>query len=177
MKAQVFILIVLITLCSSLFAETPKPREDKLDEMLFAGVEIQNPQSPEDYAKAWEAFFQVSYKLPESDNEAYFGITYYTEDYVPGEEGGQAYMVAAPVPSLDELPEGVVTRKIPARKYIVFEHHGPMEKVGETYSYIYRDFIPNGSYDVIYADTLERYDHRFMEDPDDSIFEIWIPVQ
>jgi AraC family transcriptional regulator len=180
---KMFTLLLLITFALSAFlyadeAQTAaQPREEKLDDMMMAGVVIMDPANSEDYSKAWEKFFQVSYLIQNTIGEEFYGVTYYTEDYSPAEGVGQAYMVCTQVKSLDDLPEGVSIRKIPAANYLVFEHQGSMEKVGETYNYIYNVFLADSDYTVLYRDTLERYDHRFMADPDEAVFEIWIPVQ
>ncbi len=177
------IVLAFLVLSPGLLAEeaetraVPEPREDRLDKMMVAGVEIQNAKSNEEYSKAWEQFFQVQHKIQNSIGKEFYGITFYPEDYDPSQEGGHIYMVAAQVKNLEDLPEGVVGCEIPARSYIVFEHKGPMEKVGELYGYIYHSFLPNSDFTAIYSDTIERYDHRFMEDPENPIFEIWIPVQ
>lgn len=183
MKFILLIALAFLSFSGSLWADETelktalKPREDKLGAMLVAGVEIRDAKSSEEYSKVWGQFFQVQDKIQSRIGTDLYGITYYPEDYDPRKEGGHIYMVATQVKDFEELPEGVTGRKIPARNYIVFEHIGSMEKVGETYGYIYQSFIPNSDYAVIYTDTMERYDHRFMKNPENPVFEIWIPVQ
>jgi len=175
---MILILFVLITiaggLCMAKEAE-PVPREAKLPEMMMAGVAIVDSTETESYMKLWEEFFRINEQITEAIGDAYYGINFMTKNAEGKDAWG--YMVATQVKSLDKLPEGLISRIIPACDYIVFEHHGPVEKVSKLYEYIYGTYSHNGKHKFLYADSLERYDHRFKDGSEDSIMEIWIPVQ
>ena len=65
------------------------------------------------------------------------------------------------------------------KKYLVVEHIGAMDKIYETYGKIYEEIIPSTSYipikDIILH--FEKYDYRFHWNSDNSVIEIWIPIQ
>ena len=83
------------------------------------------------------------------------------------------------IPQRTITPEGFLYKKIPSYKYLVVEHIGAMDKIYETYGKIYQEIIPSTSYipikDIILH--FEKYDYRFHWNSDNSVIEIWIPIQ
>ena len=77
------------------------------------------------------------------------------------------------------LPDNFLYKEIPSYKYLVVEHIGAMDKIYETYGKIYEEIIPSTSYipikDIILH--FEKYDYRFHWNSDNSVIEIWIPIQ
>jgi len=177
MKHIIFLLLMVMTGFSLCMAEETEivPREAKLPDMIMVGVQIIDSMEQEAYMKLWEEFFEIDEKVPEATGDAYYGISFATRNAEGKDAWG--YMVATQVKSVEKLPEGLVSRKIPARNYIVFEHHGPVEKIGGLYEYIYGKYGQSGKHKLLYAESLERYDHRFKEGSEDSLVEIWVPVE
>jgi len=77
-----------------------------------------------------------------------------------------------------DVPAGMVYREVPAYKYAVFTHHGKLDKLGETYQYIYHTALAQAGltphpdkYD------MEVYDEDFKIDSDESKFYIYVAVQ
>lgn len=83
------------------------------------------------------------------------------------------------IPQRTITPEGFLYKEIPSYKYLVVEHIGAMDKIYETYGKIYQEIIPSTSYipikDIILH--FEKYDYRFHWNSDNSVIEIWIPIQ
>ena len=83
------------------------------------------------------------------------------------------------IPKRAITPEGFLYKEIPSYKYLVVEHIGAMDKIYETYGKIYEEIIPSTSYipikDIILH--FEKYDYRFHWNSDNSVIEIWIPIQ
>lgn len=83
------------------------------------------------------------------------------------------------VSSQAPVPEGFSRVDIPAGKYAVFTHLGPISRIKDTIEYIYRQWLPKqttmkrGDTDV----EFEKYDQRFKMEEPDSQFEYWIPIQ
>ena len=77
------------------------------------------------------------------------------------------------------LPDNFLYKEIPSYKYLVVEHIGAMGKIYETYRKIYQEIIPNTPYTPIKNIILhfEKYDYRFHWNRDNSVIEIWIPIQ
>jgi AraC family transcriptional regulator len=179
---RIMLIIVMATLALSLCWATDETqaakynhREDKLGDMLMVGIEMVDTMDQEAYMTLWEKFFEFDSKIPNAMEDAYYGISFATQTAEGKDAWG--YMVAAAVKSLEEVPEEMVVRKIPARKYVVFEHKGSVEKIGGLYEYIYSQYANSGKHKLLFAESLERYDHRYKAGSEDSIMEIWVPVE
>jgi len=91
--------------------------------------------------------------------------------------------VAKEVSSFKDIPEGMITKIIPARKYLVFTHKGLIVgKNGEmnlnkTYEDIYSKIIPSLDFEVDSSFNFELYDERFSHDSDESEFDIYVPIK
>jgi len=70
----------------------------------------------------------------------------------------------------------MIAHIVPAARYAVFEHHGLLDKMHQTYEYIFGVWMPENGYVMADADSLEVYDERFKVGKDDSVFEIWVPI-
>ncbi|MBU4315736.1 MAG: effector binding domain-containing protein [Proteobacteria bacterium] len=127
--------------------------------------------------RLWENF------LPEEESiknrihpDIGYGICYPVED--PDNTSAFEYLAAVEVSNLDEIPEGMEGRTIPAQKYAVFLHRGPVDKITETYQTIYALWQPKSGYELIKAPDFECYDERFRPDqPEISELDIYIPIQ
>ena len=89
------------------------------------------------------------------------------------------FIISVLFPKRAITPEGFLYKEIPSYKYLVVEHIGAMDKIYETYGKIYEEIIPSTSYipikDIILH--FEKYDYRFHWNSDNSVIEIWIPIQ
>jgi AraC family transcriptional regulator len=93
-------------------------------------------------------------------------------------EGDFEYLAASEVKDDQHIPEGMVYREVPEHKYAVFTHHGKLDKLGETYDYIYRTWLPQSGYEVHPSKyDMEVYDERFIADSDDSAFDIYVALK
>lgn len=83
------------------------------------------------------------------------------------------------IPKKATIPEGFLYKEIPVYKYLVVEHRGAMDTIYETYGKIYKEILPTTRYSPINDRFLhfEKYDRRFHWNREDSIIEIWIPIQ
>ena len=62
--------------------------------------------------------------------------------------------------------------------YLKVDHKGAMNNLAFTYHEIYKQIIPNSTFELKRDVFLhfEKYDHRFHWNRNASIIEIWIPV-
>jgi predicted transcriptional regulator YdeE/DNA-binding transcriptional MerR regulator len=93
-------------------------------------------------------------------------------------EGEFEYVAVSEVANDQSIPEGMVYREVPEYKYAVFTHHGKLDKLGETYEYIYNTWLPQSKYEL-HPDKydMEVYDERFLADSDDSAFDIYVAIK
>lgn len=87
------------------------------------------------------------------------------------------YMACAEVESLDDIPDGMIGRVVPAATFAVFTHVGPLDRLGRTMDYIYGSWLPDSGYERP-ADVpdLELYDERFDPSSEQSEMDIYVPI-
>ena len=82
------------------------------------------------------------------------------------------------IPKNIVVPNGFIEKKIPKQMYLKVEHKGAMNNLAFAYNEIYKQIIPNSTFELKRGIFLhfEKYDHRFHWNRNTSIIEIWIPV-
>jgi len=129
------------------------------------------------FPATWERFCPYSGKIEKrvNDNTAY-GISFYPPDWTPKSKWD--YMAAVEVKDLNDIPITMLGKTIPANKYAVFTHKGPVKNLYQTYYYIYTKWLPESNYDKVSGYDFELYDERFKDGKsDDSEVDIYIPVK
>lgn len=76
--------------------------------------------------------------------------------------------------------DGVQRIIIPGGRYVVFTHKGPYEKLGETYGFIYGEYLPKGEVvddSKARGGMFEIYLNDYEKTkPEDLLTELWIPI-
>lgn len=75
----------------------------------------------------------------------------------------------------DEHP-GMQVREIAASDYLICEHLGSLDELGETTRWFYSEYLPTSGYTPKFAPHLEVYDERFDPDSHESVVMICVPV-
>ncbi|MCF7910968.1 MAG: AraC family transcriptional regulator [Candidatus Cloacimonetes bacterium] len=88
-----------------------------------------------------------------------------------------AYIAGMIVKNFTEVPEGMETLEIPAQKYAVATHKGPLDKLHDTYHYLYAEWLKDSDYEFCPSAEIEWYDDRFIFNSPESEFDIYIPVK
>ncbi len=87
------------------------------------------------------------------------------------------YVAGLPVKSLQEIPEGMVGCELPASRYAVFTHRGPVATVQQTIKYIWGTWAPKGEYTRKNSPDFELYDERFDPESESGEFDIYVPIE
>ncbi len=155
-------------------AETMKPRF--VTKEAFTVVGVYCTASPSDTLhKLWEEFGKRVSEIEDicEPTKAYQVCVYNPKD--PSSES-YTFIAGMSVKEADRVPEGMMAHHLKGGEYAVFEHHGTLETLHQSYQYIFGVWLSENSLIVAEADSLEVYDERFKVGQQDSVFEIWIPV-
>jgi AraC family transcriptional regulator len=92
-------------------------------------------------------------------------------------QGECLYLAGFSVAPDSKVPAGMTKWVIPAQTYALFTHHGPVTRLSETISYIYRVWLPRSKFQSADGPELERYDERFKDGSDDSETDFLVSVK
>ena len=106
--------------------------------------------------------------------DAAFGVCTTVPGAAPGEF---EYVAGLQVSKVEDLPDGFVVREVPAHKYAVFTHVGALEKLRDTYNYIYQVWANQPGNQLAGDVDFEYYDADFKDFAPDSRFYIYVPVK
>lgn len=122
-----------------------EPKIINRNSFLVMGTETRiTPESEnvETYGRIWQEFESYRSQIMfNSIDQKYYGVSFST-----GEQGSDDYLAGMAVRDATDIPEGLVAREIPAARYAVFEC--PVQKIGETYQFIFREWLPNSQYEI-----------------------------
>lgn len=116
-------------------------------------------------------------EIPNRVGAAAYGVMYVKPKAQRSHPEELQYIAAVTVSSADKLPEGMVSRIVPATTYAVVLHRGPIRTIVDTCYQIYRVWLPQSAYEHSGIADIEVYDHRFKGNADDSELEYWISVK
>lgn len=148
----------------------------ELPERLMVGLEYIGKNQNGEIPALWSAFNrrggEVQHRVAP---EQAIGLCGMAEN--PKEEGEFSYVAGFFVDRADDLPQGMVARKVPAGMYVVFTHEAGPEALGKSYEYIWGTWMPNSAYQPAGAHDYELYDERFNAASPTWVMEIHIPVK
>ena len=130
----------------------------------------------------WGTFNKRSHQIRISNNNCCYGLCFSNPpkrlDLETYEPGAFEYVSACEVDSDQDIPEGMVYREVPEYKYLVFTHHGKLDKLGDTYKYIFETWIPQSTYKT-HPDKfdMEIYSDEFIDDSEILKFYIYVAIQ
>jgi AraC family transcriptional regulator len=86
------------------------------------------------------------------------------------------YLSGIEVEDFADVPADLGRMRVPVQQYAVFWHGGPVTTIRETWTAIWRDWLPGADYQTADTPDFERYDERF--DPVTGLggVEIWLPI-
>ena len=147
-----------------------------LPEMKLAGLPIAAPLSvlEADIPEVWKDFLGREEELGEKKDLRY-GVS------VQENAGVHIECIATEVADLNDLPPGMIGIRIPARRYALLTHRGPVSRLQTTYTTGFAAIEQLGMVPDEEAFRLERYDRRFTPGADDgerpdNAFDILIPL-
>jgi AraC family transcriptional regulator len=90
---------------------------------------------------------------------------------------GFEYLAGVEVESFDNLPPDVGRMRVPEQTYAVFTHRGHASQIGQTWQYIWAEWLPQSGYEDGMTPPFEQFDERFDPDTGNGEFDIWMPIR
>ena len=119
----------------------------------------------------WQRFMADYDAIPEKLDGIPIGVT-----EAPDDDGEFNYVCAAEVSRFGKVPEGLRKVGIPARRYAVFEHHGHVSRLYETYSAIWNEGLSSRGLKLADAPIIERHNPQFDPQTGEGGLTLWLPL-
>jgi len=153
-----------------------EPKMIDLEALNLVGVAFYGGPEDGQFGKTWDRFFKLESRVTQRVNpQTCYGVEIYGPEMFQVHQW--TYFPAVAVSSLQEIPESMLGKSLPASKYAVFTVTGRLAKIGEMFKYAYMEWIPASRYEVAHLFDFELYDERYHGDVDDSVVDIYIPVK
>jgi AraC family transcriptional regulator len=106
--------------------------------------------------------------------ERYYQVQYWSANE---ELGGWFFLIAVEVGDMENIPPLFSAKLITSARYLRFVHRGLPNRVGDTYKYIYNQWLPNTDYRLPHPFNFELCGDRYKgPDNEDSESDIFIPI-
>ena len=139
--------------------------------MILAGRNATYAIGPQPGMKEqWALFMQDFGKIDGQVGFNAFGVCHAFDG-----KGKMDYMAAVEVKDEGQIPHYLHVLKIPQRKTAVFLHHGPLEKISETWGQIFNTWLTLAQLEVAHGPQFEVYGDAFNAGREEV--EIFIPVK
>jgi predicted transcriptional regulator YdeE/DNA-binding transcriptional MerR regulator len=151
-----------------------EPKFVELPAFTVVGMRYYGKNQNQEISQMWGEFNQKCGQIQHiSPNSPAYGVCITPPDATNGEF---EYVASFAVDKVENVPPGMVVRQVPAYKYAVFTHLGPLDKLGATYDYIYHTWLPQSGYKTTGGIDFELYDEDFKDFAPDSRFYIYVPI-
>lgn len=128
--------------------------------------------------KLWDEYLPRRHEITKALNSTDLGICICIEEEKEKNHPDECfYMACTEIKDIQEPPIGMTVMTIPEGNYAVFTHKGEVDKINLTMNYIFGSWLPKSGKKLRDAPDIEIYDERFKPDSEDSMLDIYIPIQ
>jgi AraC family transcriptional regulator len=144
-------------------------------EKLVAGTLYEGRNENQEIAVMWDKEFNPNApRIKMADDKVFYGVC---EMDAGLPDGAFRYVAAAEIARPEDAPPDLYQMRIPAAKWAVYEHHGALETLGQTYQKIYAEWLPQAGLKRAPGPDLEVYTDDFKDFKEDSILYLWVPIE
>jgi AraC family transcriptional regulator len=153
--------------------EVTEPRFEHGHFLLIAGLGGRFTQdTTAGIPELWEKFIPEIGNIPGQKDEVTYGIC-----CNPDGKGGFEYIAGVEISKLDDLPEKYRWVEVQPQQYAVFEHKGSLDRLPQTFQYIWKTWLPGSGREAADAPEFERYSADFNPTRHTGLLEIWLPLK
>lgn len=167
---------IIVTKKGDIFME---PKYVEKDEMLIVGIEGRVSPGDGRLASLWNELDARKNEIKSIVNpNISIGFEDYTKDFVEYDDNIEfVHLCAFEVNDLNNIPKGMVGKRIPQGKYAKFVHMGPSSQCCETFTYIYGTWLPNTESNMRSFDYYTVDESKNTQSKISSPTEIFIPLK
>ncbi len=143
----------------------------------FIGVRSPDATAADTIPQLWDELFRRMGEIGHAIHGPCYGVCECLPDGERKHDDEYFYIAGCQVDSLNDLPDRMSSREIPAATYLAFTHKGTLETLPTTMEYIYGSWLPGAPYERAAGPDLELYDERFDPASDTSEMDILIPIR
>jgi predicted transcriptional regulator YdeE/DNA-binding transcriptional MerR regulator len=151
-----------------------EPKIVTLPAFTVVGMRYYGKNQNQEISAVWGEANQRFGELKHVSEDAAYGVCFTLPEAPSGEF---EYVAALKVDSEADIPEGMVLRHVPAAKYAVFTHVGSLDKLKDTYNYIYQTWVPQSGMQLDGSFDFEYYNQDFQDFAPESRFYIYVPIK
>ncbi len=157
--------------------ESMQPKIVKRPAFKAVGMSYVGKNEHDEIGQLWGRFNPRAGEIQGINRKEVFGLCFSTVEG-PAQPGEFEYVACLEVADGSAVPAGMVCREVAAHQYAVFTHYGKLDKLGETYQYIYNTALAQAGL-TPHPDKfdMEVYGEDFLLDSDDSKLYIYVAVQ
>jgi AraC family transcriptional regulator len=149
-----------------------EPRIVDADEMFFVGIgERFEYDQMGGIPALWQRFNQHVGSIQGEVPGAAYGIC------TNADAGGLDYICAVEVKDFSDVDRELTRLRVPAQRYAVFAHGGPIVEIRTVIRAIWGEWLPSSPHESADGPSFERYGKGFDPVTGDGGFEIWVPIK
>lgn len=149
-----------------------EPRFENSKELLVAGLQSHyTMETRKNIPGQWERFGPHIGKLAGQVGQSSYGVCWNCK-----EDCSFDYLTGVEVNDTKALPAGFTHVKVPAHRYAIFNHQGPVSQIPHTLELIWSKWAPDCGLKVDTTPCVERYTESFNPQTGKGM-EIWVPLK
>lgn len=152
-----------------------EPKIVDKEKFMVVGMKYYGSNNNNEIPELWNRF---NSRMPEIkdvlNKNVAMGVCEFVENLT--DESKFTYFACQEVCSLEDIPIGMDGLTVGKNKYAVFTHKGSVDRLGDTYAYIYGSWLPRSGYEPSKSHDFEYYDERFNPTDENSELDIYIPI-
>lgn len=153
-----------------------EPKIIEKDSFMAVGMKYYGSNKNNETLELWKTFNSRMGEIKNVVNDKIaMGVCEFVENFT--DESKFTYFACQEVDSFKNIPQGMQGLTVEKNKYAVFTHKGPVDRLGDTYEYIYGSWLPRSEYQLAESHDFEYYDERFNPGHKDSELDIYIPIK
>jgi predicted transcriptional regulator YdeE len=122
-----------------------EPKFESRETFTVLGLQERFTSETEDFEGVWNRFMSYHNEINAlSTDGAYYGVSFVPDD-VPADEA-MDYVAGMAVEDVEEVPEGLVLREVPAARCAVFECD--VNTIHQTYEQIFESWLAESEYEA-----------------------------